>query len=145
MNTLLFSERHIGIGPEAEQKMIAKIGLNILKNYRQNLAPGYPLTRNPNRASDAEARLQRTLRPGAQNQVFRSYIDRAGTAVSLRPLFSAMSSRIPAGILLNSLSGEISQGRRKLCCISRPGLRLADCAFDQFLRTKPPQLPKPLS
>lgn len=77
MNTLLFSERHIGISPEAEQKMLAKIGLNSLEELIDKTLPrDIRLTQEPEPIEPmSEARFAEHIAGlAAQNKLFRSYI-----------------------------------------------------------------------
>ncbi|MDD2559289.1 MAG: aminomethyl-transferring glycine dehydrogenase [Bacteroidales bacterium] len=115
MNTLLFSERHIGIGPEAEQKMIAKIGLNSLEELIDKTLPGdIRLPQEPEQTEPmSEARFaEHIANLAAQNQLFRSYIGQGWygsitPAVILRNVFENpgwYTSYTP-------YQAEISQGR----------------------------------
>jgi glycine dehydrogenase len=115
MNTLLFSERHIGIGPEAEQKMLAKIGLHSLEDLIDKTLPGDIRLPQEQEQTEpmSEARFAEHIAElAAQNQLFRSYIGQGWygsitPAVILRNVFENpgwYTSYTP-------YQAEISQGR----------------------------------
>ncbi|MFA6590212.1 MAG: glycine dehydrogenase (aminomethyl-transferring), partial [Bacteroidales bacterium] len=115
MNTLLFSERHIGIGPEAEKKMLTKIGLNSLEELIDKTLPrDIRLPQEPEQTEPmSEARFAEHIADlAAQNKLFRSYIGQGWygsitPAVILRNVFENpgwYTSYTP-------YQAEISQGR----------------------------------
>ena len=124
MNTLLFSERHIGISPEAEQKMLAKIGLNSLEELIDKTLPrDIRLTQEPEPIEPmSEARFAEHIAGlAAKTSCSALTSDKAGTAASHRPLFSAMFSKTPAGTLLTlPIRPKFRKAGWKLCCISKP-------------------------
>ncbi len=115
MNTLLFSERHIGIGPEAEQKMLAKIGLKSLEELIDKTLPGdIRLPQEPEQTEPmSESRFAEHIAGlASQNKLFHSYIGQGWygsitPAVILRNVFENpgwYTSYTP-------YQAEISQGR----------------------------------